>query len=461
MASSVTSTGSSTSDTSSVPTFNGQSQYASSLQQELQRAVAMASLPMQTVQANVNTLDSQESALSSLATSFDTLESDIGSINSAVKGTPTATSSDTGIVTATASASALAGSYSITVDSIGSPAVAISNSSTTVTDPTSENISTSSSFTLSTVDSSNNTTDYTITPSSDNLQALAQAINSSGAPVQATIVNVGGSSTNYELALTSTDFSVQSMQLNDGTNDLLTTLNGGTPTYYSVPGSSGELEADSNQVTLAPGLTVNLLDSSSSAATVTVSQSYSQLSSALSTFANDYNSAMSAVTQQMGQSSGALNGQSIIYTMESMLSSISQYSSGSSGSVHSLVDLGLEVDQNGQMSFDSSKLSGLNMSEVQQFLGSTTTGGFLQTANNSLESLTNSSTGMIQVSVTSLDSEITSDNSQISTDQNNINQLQTTLTEQLSAADAAIAQLESQATYMTQLFQAEYPATSA
>ena len=60
----------------------------------------------------------------------------------------------------------------------------LSNSATAVTDPTSQNISSSTSFTLTV-----GTSTYTIT--AVNLNALATAINSSGAPVQAVVINVG------------------------------------------------------------------------------------------------------------------------------------------------------------------------------------------------------------------------------------------------------------------------------
>ena len=63
------------------------------------------------------------------------------------------------------------------------------NGLTTVADPSSANISSSSQFTLTV-----NGTNYTITPSGDTLDDLVSAINNAGDGVQATTVNVGSNS---------------------------------------------------------------------------------------------------------------------------------------------------------------------------------------------------------------------------------------------------------------------------
>jgi len=453
MASSITTPASAASST---PTFSGQSSFASSLGQVLTKAVEVASLPMQLLQADVNTLQSQQTALNSLETVFNTLQNDVIALNSAAQGVPTASTSSPGTVTATASAGAQSGTYSITVDRIGSAATALSNAGTSaITDPTQQNISSSSTYTL-TIDGKSYSP---ISLSTNSLQALAQAINESGAPVSATIVNVGGSSSDYRLALTSTNFSAQQIQLSDGSNNLVTTLNGGTTAQYRVTGSKAEINADSNQVTLAPGVTVDMLQNSSNPVSVTVSNSYSGLSDALSSFANDYNAAFDAVSQNIGQNGGALAGQSIIREMSGVLSSLAQYTA-SSGSASSFTDLGLDLDQTGHLTFDSTAFSNANTADIQQFLGQISSSGFLQMANSAISSVTDSSTGMVHLSFSVLQNEVDSDNAEISTDQDRVNQLQTTLTTQLSAADAAIASLESQKNYMLQLFQAEYPATS-
>jgi flagellar capping protein FliD len=136
------------------------------------------------------------------------------------------------------------------------------------------------------------------------------------------------------------------------------------------------------------------------------------------------------------------------------LSQISQFITPS-GSVQSLSDLGLTIGSDGTMTFDSSQFSSLSATGIEQFLGGLTSGGFLQTANNVLSNIANSTTGMLATEYNNISSEISSDNTQVTNDQAEVNLIQTNLTQQLSAADAAIAVLQEQSTYLSTLNQTE------
>jgi flagellar hook-associated protein 2 len=353
---------------------------------------------------------------------------------------------------ATAESTTLPGTYSIQVSDVGSSSTAISNAgATTVTDPSSENISSSSSFTLTV-----NGTATTITPASGTLDSLASAINDANAGVSATIVNLGSnSSPDYRLSLTSTELGADTIQLNDGTNDLLSTLQTGTDAQYTVSGNSTTLTSTSDQVTLAPGLTATLVSADpGQTVNITVAASEGNLSSALSSFASAYNSAVSAVTAQTGQSGGALAGESVVYELQSALSKMAQFTS-SSGSVQTLSDLGLTLSSSGNLSFDSSQFSGLAAAGIQQFLGGLTSGGFLQSANDALSTFTDQTTGSLATEYNNVGDQITNEQSQIANDQVQVNLVQTNLQQQLSQADAAIAVLQEQNTYYTNLFQTE------
>jgi len=447
------------SSTSSItaPTFTGSSTFASSFQQVLTKAVSLADLPIQEIQANVNTETNEQSALNSLETSFQSLSSDLQAIGTAASGSYSATSSVPTEASATATSSALPGTYSIQVNSPGSYSTAMSGSgSPVVTDPTTQSISSATSFTLTV-----NGTTTTITPTDSSLEGLANAINDSSAGAQATIVNIGSSSSpNYQLVVTSTSLNNDTVELSDSSGDLLGTPTLGAAASYQVNGSSTVLSSDSSQVTLAPGLTVTMLAASSTPATITVAADSTTLQNALSTFANDYNSTFSAVQQQMGQSGGALAGQDIIYTMQNALESLVQYSSGS-GAVSDLNDLGLSVDDSGVMTFSASTFSALNAADVTQFLGSATTGGFMQNATNALTTIDDSTTGDIQSENTTLQSEITTENSQITDKTSQLSIMETNLEQELSQADATIADLQEQKSYYTELFQAEYPSSTS
>jgi flagellar hook-associated protein 2 len=356
------------------------------------------------------------------------------------------------VVSATTTSAAQPGIYSIQVDGLGSYTTAVSQAgSTAVTDPTTQNISSASSFTLSV-----NGTNTTITPAATSLEGLATAINGSSAGVQATIVNLGSTtSPDYRLVVTGTSLNADSIQLTGGSTNLLSTLSTGSPATYKVNGTGTEVSSSSRQVTISPGLTVTLLDTSTQPDSITVSTNYSTLQGALSSFATAYNSAVTAVGQQIGQNAGALSGQSIVYTLTDVLQSISQYASGS-GSVASLNDLGLSIDQTGQMSFNASAFNGQNVAAITQFLGSASAGGFMQAATEAMTSIDDPNLGDIETEYNSLQNQIVNQNQQITDDQARVNLMQTNLQDELTQADAAIAALESQKTYYTELFQAEY-----
>ncbi len=435
-------------------TFSGSSTYSSSFQQVITRAVAIASLPLQSLQQSVSSLTSQQSALSTVGANFTALQSAIQALGSATGGSPTAQVSDPSAVTAGASAGALPGTYTIQVDDPGSSTTTLSDGLIKVTDPSSQDISASSTFTLTL----NNVT-TNITNSGGSLESLANSINAADAGVQATIVNVGSSSSpDYRLAVTSKNLGPDTIQLNDGTN-LLSTLTSGADAQYRLNGSGPgtDIQSTSSQVALSPGLTVNLLAQSSSPVTITVSQNFSGVQSAISNVVSAYNAAFDALAQNRGQSGGALTGDPLVLTLSNVLQQISQYAS-SSGSINSLADLGVTVSSTGELAFDPTQVSS-DQTAITQFLGGISSGGFLQAANNDLTAVTETTSGLVASDYNSLQATITTENAQIADKQNQIATFQANLEQQLSLADAQIATLQAQNTYFQQLFTAEYGGT--
>lgn len=429
----------------------GSSTFAADLQASVNRALQIASLPMEALQADQSTISGETSELSTLGNLFESLQTALQSISS---GTGTsalqATVGDQSVVTASVTGSALPGTYTVDVTDPGSSSSAISNSATAVTDPTSQNISSSTSFTLTV-----GTTNYDIT--ADDLNDLAAAINSSGAPVQAVVINEGSpESPNYQLSLQATGLGDVALQLNDGTNNLLTSLNTGTDASYTVDGQpSGGITTDSSTVTIAPGLNVNLEAEGST--TVTVSSSLSSVSSELSSFVTAYNAAFNEVEKNTGQNGGALTGDSTVLEMEQALEQMITYA-GSGGSITSLAQLGVEFTQQGTLTFDSTAITGLTQSQVNDaltFLGDVNTGGFLQYANNTLDSITDPVSGAVETETEALQTENTNDQTEITNDQAQLTILQTNLQNQMAQANALIATLENQTNFLQGLFQAD------
>lgn len=436
----------------SVTPFTGSSAFASQLEQVISTAVSRASAPLDQLQTEQSTLQSQQSELQTLSNDFTSLQTALGSLNSAAQSDGLSAQVDnSSVASASASSGALAGTYSLDVTSLGSQANTISTDSLpTVTDPSTQSIDSSSSYTLTIAGQT-----YTVTPSGNSLDDLVQAINNSGANVQATVVNVGSSSSpDYRLSIQGLDYEPDDIQLSDGTNDLLQTITSGSYVQYQVNGEPATpVNSSSRSVTISPGVNVSLLGTGS--ANITVAASTSAVSNALNTFVSAYNTAVSDLQKNRGQNGGALSGQSIVYELQDELDTLANYSASGTGSVSSLADLGLSFDSNGNLDFDPSALSADNPQDVLNFLGSTSTGGYLQTANNILNGITDSTTGTLTDSVQTVTNELTQLGTQISNDQTSVNNLQQSLTTQMSAADAAISSLEQEVDEMTDLFTTE------
>jgi len=119
--------------------------------------------------------------------------------------------------------------------------------------------------------------------------------------------------------------------------------------------------------------------------------------------------------------------------------------------------VGLELGSDGQLTFNASELAASTASDpagVASFLGSASGGGFLRAANNILTSLEDPTTGLFATTQSSLQSQITNLSNQIDDKQTQVDNLQTQLQQQMSAADAAIAAMQQQYTYMSNVFQA-------
>jgi flagellar hook-associated protein 2 len=442
--------------TSSIPalgTTTGASTFATDLQNSVNRAVAIAALPIQQMTSEQQQIQAKSSELSTISSLFATLQQDVQSFPSGTGSSGLAASvSDQSVLQASLTGSSLQGSYTIQVLNPGSPSTALSNAgSTAVTDPTTQNISSSTSFTL-TVGSTN----YTITPASQNLNALASGINSSGAGVQATVVNLGSpTSPDYRLALQSTTLGNIAMGLSDGTTtNFLTSTSTGASASYTVNGQpSGGISSNTDTVTIAPGLNVTL--ETAGTTTVTVAANTSALSNALNAFVSDYNSVFAELQKQFGQNAGPLAGDSTVLMMENSLRQLVNYSGGS-GSINSLAQLGVQFTQQGTLSIDPTALSGLSSQQISDafsFLGDPNSGGYLQSAANTLTGLLDPTTGLITNEAENLQTQNTQEAQAISAAQDRVNQLNTTLTAQMAAADALIATLQNQTQFVDGLFQ--------
>src|SRR6202167_3438604 len=113
----------------------GTSTFASDVQASVTRAIEIASLPMQALQADQSTISGETSELSTLSGLFNTLQTSLQSIGSGTSSSALqATVGDQSVVSASITGSPLPGTYTVQVLNPGSTSSAISDSAITVAD---------------------------------------------------------------------------------------------------------------------------------------------------------------------------------------------------------------------------------------------------------------------------------------------------------------------------------------
>lgn len=169
-------------------------------------------------------------------------------------------------------------------------------------------------------------------------------------------------------------------------------------TVDGVPVSSA-----SNTVTgVIAGVTLNLQSVSNNApVTLTVAADENQISSTLSQFVSDYNSAVSLVNAQFtfntaSGSEGALGSDAAVRSLQSTLLGIAGYAStpssnSGSSSINNLGNLGITMNSDGSLSLNATTLNQAvtqNATGVQSFFQGVALNGFASTVVSQLKSFT-------------------------------------------------------------------------
>jgi flagellar hook-associated protein 2 len=422
--------------------------------------VGIAQLPLTALQNDQSDVESKIQALQTLQPAVAAVGADITTLGGLAGGQAlSATSSDSTLVSATATGATASANY--TIGNITSTASAASATSASgYSDSTTTAVSSAGNLQL-VVGSQNYS--ISLAAGQNNLQGLVSAINGiSGSPVTASVLTT--SSGDYLALSANSTGAVSALQLNDipasgpTVNLLSTTSSGldlGSNANFDLDGIG--ISQSSNTINnVVSGLTFTILGTTSGSQTVSLSLSpdATNVSNALQSFVTDYNSLLTAVDAQTGQSGGALAGDSTIYQTESAMQQAVTYEGGS-GSVNNLSDLGISISDTGQMTLDNTVVGGMSSSQLSDalsFLGSSTTGfGALA---SSFTELSDPLTGVIQGESANLTTEDQSLQTQVTNKTAQINTMETNLQSQLEAADAAIAALQTQQQVLTSSIQA-------
>ncbi len=442
--------------TSSNAIFTGSSQFSQDFQNVITRAVKIASLPISQLNDDLTALQNESSALSGIDTKFAALQTAVNGIQDAVAGASfQATVSDPSVASVNLGDGVIEGNYSIEVLDAGAFSTSLTASSwVNVENPPGE----THTYQLWIGSTSDPANEIDITSADNSAQSVAAAINAkAGDKVRAVAVNVGSADTpDWRISLQSTSLDNQPLDIQDGG----TSLQAQTPGHaaqYIVNNSGLTVTSSTRSVAITSGLNVTLLTQDPGhPVNITVVRSTSALANALTTFTSAYNAVVDSLDQQRGQNAGALSGNSVINSLSQALAGIATYAPQGT-QFGGLRDLGLELGADGHLTFNSLQLMAADFANspgVTAFFGSTEGGGFLQSANDLLNGVVDSQSGILKNVEAGVQSQIKDTNTQIAAKQDQVNQLEERLQEQMAAADAAIASMEQQYSYLSNMFQA-------
>jgi flagellar hook-associated protein 2 len=425
--------------------FTGVSSLSNDLQTVLNRAVSIASIPLQQAQTADSDVIQKKALLTGLDNAATALGNAVASLGAiAANRALSASSSNTAKVTVQNTGASAASTYTISdVTSIASAASETSVSG--YADANATPVSSTGSMQLTFGSQT-----YDISLSDNTLIELRDKINNLGAGVTATILTTGSS---VYLSLAADRAGATTLKLIDDPGDplaghantnILTSNNQGSNLSFKLNGI--EIDRSSNTVNdVIPGVAFDVLATTDPGETVTLTLATdrSRLSKAISTFVDAYNSLATAVGAQVGQSAGLLSGSFVVRALQDNMRALASYST--SGEIQSLWEMGLEFDNTGKLSFDANRFSQLSDSQINgaiSFFGSPTTGfGALA---DKFDSLTDPISGAIRIEQDGFDQTDKNLQAQIAILEDRISAMQQSMSARLQLADSLLAQLESQ-----------------
>lgn len=326
-------------------------------------------------QKKIDSYKAQEADLANKRTIFATintqlvsLQGALGSLSRAIGGafqSSTVTASDATAVTGVSSSSAIPGAYSITVNQLAQSSQVASSLVTTQ----STNIQTG---TVAIQSGSGTPINVTIDSTNNTLQGLATSINNANGNVKASVV---GDNNGYRLLLTGTQTgAANAITVTSNLSGTGATVNLSEKQVQVAKDSSVTLGSGPDAITvtssinradnLISGVSLNLLKADpTKSLTINVAPDTDTATKAVSSFVDSFNTVIDSINSQTKydsatQTAGPLLGNSDISTLKTDLTSVISGSvSGVNPAVNRMSSVGLSIDSNGKLKFDSSKLT--------------------------------------------------------------------------------------------------------
>jgi len=372
------------------------------------KLMAVEAIPLNQLTTKANSYQTKLTAYGQVQSGLSAFQSSLfGLSNMNTLNTVSATSSDTSVLSATASATSQSGSYSISVSQLAQSQQLVSVGQATTTAAIGSGASTTVTFNFGTISggtlsngqytgasfTSNGLASKSITIDSTNntLGGIAGAINAAAMGVTASIIN-DGSSTPNRLLITNTQTGItQSMSISVSGDASVASLLTEDPTDVSNQNFTQTTSAQNASLTIngvPVSKTSNVVSDAISGVTMTLNKTNvgstvnlnltnntSGLASSIRSFVDSYNSIKTSLdnltSYDITSHSGAdLYGESTIQTAQRQIKNIalSVLPSSSNGYTR-LNDIGITFQKNGSLSIDSTKLNNAISTNYQGVAG--------------------------------------------------------------------------------------------
>ncbi|MFO0565977.1 MAG: flagellar filament capping protein FliD [Polyangiaceae bacterium] len=422
----------------------------------VQGLVSASSGQLSSIKSRAASTHAAVSTLSDIGSLLATLKSALGALSdsSGVKSFAASTS-DEKSVTASATSTAQAGAWAVSVGQLAKEqrtySGAFASSSNALGQAGSLSIQVGSG-----------TAKNISVEATDSLDSVVTKINASGLRVSASVLFDG---TNYRM---------QVRGLDTGATNAITFGETGTTLGLTAPGATVQAAQDSqieidgftitratNQVTGAiPGVTLNLSQETTDPVTVKVDADAEALKKKLQTFVDAYSAVVKKVHTTSGFSTTkaenpVLAGDSMLRTITSRLSTAALTSVAGSGTYQTLGSIGISLAKDGTMSLDGSKLDkalAADASSVAQVLaGVSGDDGAMDVLKSTVEGFTTTGTGLVDARKEVLEARAKALDDRVAAEQKRLDWYQEMLRKQFSQMDQLVSGSNAQTAYLTAL----------
>jgi len=393
-------------------------------------------------QAQQQTLADQRTALQDLQSKLASFEDSVNALKdySGALGALTSTSSDSGVVTATADRTALAGIHSVTVDKLAT-------TSSVYCDPLASASSTFTTTPLVLAIGGGPQVSINFDADHNTLQGAADFINSGDYGVTASVISdINGS----RLALVSKQSGTAGdIQVVSGPPEM--SFHVGTAAQDAALTVDGvSLVSSTNTLTGAlQGVTLQLTgESAGRTVSVGVANDTDKAKQAIADFVSNYNTLIGAINSQFTydeakQSAGVLAGDASVRGMQSTLLSAMSYAVVGNPNLTTLRSVGVEMNDDGTLAVNEEVLDqnlATHFSDVKSFFQSTDINGFARSLGDTLDAMTDSTQGPLSLDLNGLDSTDKMLSQQIDDFEQRLTLRQQTLMDQYSKIDTTLRQ---------------------